>query len=215
MQHSLGPDPYTIYMAPERVDSKVGSTILGFLPLYAALIAGTGGAYALPNVAAASEMVARPLVTVVGYRAKSDPAIGIAPHIERIRSVLRLNMSEIASLFGVSRPAAYAWLSGTKPKREIEDNIWRFIQFVDHFESAGLGRSPDIIRRPLSDGRSALSLIRDVSREENFDSIIATLQNADARDKHAAQRFTSVRRSKIWVSDPSDISPVLIEREPT
>jgi DNA-binding transcriptional regulator YiaG len=41
-----------------------------------------------------------------------------AEHVANIRDVFAINMSDLASVLGVTRPTAYTWLEGQEPKPE-------------------------------------------------------------------------------------------------
>ncbi len=106
-----------------------------------------------------------------------------AEELQYIRQQLCLNMSDLASLLGVSRPTAYAWLAGDEPKEDNYTNIVRLSRVASQFEGLDIAHLERLMRRPIFGGRSLLDKLR---AAEDVDDCIPVL--IELADREAAAR---------------------------
>jgi len=79
-----------------------------------------------------------------------------------IRKVFGISTTDIASLFGYSRPTIYSWLAGTEPSRAVIKVIIRVLKVAEEFESLQVSRPELVVKRPIfDDGKSFLDLLTD------------------------------------------------------
>lgn len=122
----------------------------------------------------------------------------VKDEVELIRGVFGLNMSEIAHLFNISRPAAYAWLDGALPKAEAMARLTRIANHAQEAKSAGITRMAHFVRRPQKDGRSLLQLLKEGADIQ--DALVAIRKAAaeeEAGRKVSASRKTSTKKGDL------------------
>ena len=94
---------------PLSPEERSVSNVAVILPLCVALIAGTGGAYSFANIELANSMYSHPVVHVVHEDRGASKQFSTVQQIVHVRDTFGLSMSDLASVFGVSRPTVYAW----------------------------------------------------------------------------------------------------------
>ncbi|MCD9118357.1 hypothetical protein [Pseudomonas bijieensis] len=94
-------------------------------------------------------------------------------HLENIKSVLNLPVSETASIFGVTRQSIYKWLStASAPEPDKAEKIKELSQIADRFKLANVDRPGDLISMKAFEGKSVLDLFRS---GEDYSSLIPLL----------------------------------------
>jgi transcriptional regulator with XRE-family HTH domain len=96
-----------------------------------------------------------------------------AEHVANIRDVFAINMSDFASVLGVTRLTAYAWLEGQEPNPETVMHIQRLSRAADAFDRANIERLDELLRRPISGGCSLLDMLK---ADEDLSEALATLK---------------------------------------
>jgi DNA-binding transcriptional regulator YiaG len=94
--------------------------------------------------------------SAVGSSATLSPAENVA----NIRDVFAINMSDLASVLGVTRPTVYAWLAGQEPKGEAVIRIQKLSRTADQFNRANIIRLDKLVHRPILNGRSLLDTLK-------------------------------------------------------
>lgn len=178
------------------------------VPLYMALIAGTGGIFATSNIQAANEFVSRPLVCVVDMRQQKAAVSKVSDHISRIRQVFGLTMSDVAVVFGVTRPTAYAWLHGAEPRQEMIDKMWTLSSWADDFERMGLYQLGGYLHRPLFEGKTLYSLLSSGSQLDEALVKVCEVSKSDAEKRKSAEGRGQRKYDRASVAD---FSPVITE----
>ena len=147
------------------------STVKLFAPLLV-LTAGTGG---MMTAHSACELQNHwlycPPIQVESSASRAIDKYSPAEHVANIRDVFGLNMSDLASLLGVTRPTAYAWLEGQEPKAEATKRIQQLSCTADEIKKMNLSRLDKLVHRPILDGRSLFDLLK--SDEEPLTAIVA------------------------------------------
>lgn len=78
-------------------------------------------------------------------------------HLENIRSVFKPAISDLASIFGVTRQCIYKWLSGdSNPESDNLDQIRNLSQIADAFQSANVKRADNLLKMKAFDGGTSL-----------------------------------------------------------
>jgi hypothetical protein len=135
------------------------ASIVLFLPLYA-MAAGTGGAYQPSSFLDSHVLANNPLIRADGNRRRKSAVASIPSQIAKIRGAFRLNMSELADVFGVSRPTTYSWLQGATPKEEILEKIWRLGSYADKAAAMNIPRMEVFMKRPLGNGTTLMEALK-------------------------------------------------------
>jgi DNA-binding transcriptional regulator YiaG len=145
-------------------------------PIYLGLIvslsltAGTGGTLEASNLIAANTLTVNPIINVNENRLRRVQVVTTAQHLQKIRQAFRLNMSELAHIFEVSRPAAYAWLQGVEPKTNMRLQALKISAYADEAFRLRIPRIELFAKRPLSSGSSLIESLR------GDDDVLSALQ---------------------------------------
>jgi len=124
------------------------------------LTAGTGGFMTAQSTAEALNLFRYPRIHIEPSKAKQVDMRSPAEHIVSIRDVFSINMSDLASVLGVTRPTVYAWLAGQEPKGEAVVRIQKLARAADKFNQAGIVRLDKLVHRPILNGRSLLEILK-------------------------------------------------------
>jgi len=132
------------------------SAVVLFMPLL--LNAGTGGALTIQNAKYlggwfSTIHVEQPIRRKIDTRSPAEL-------VAIIREALGLNMSELASVLGATRPTAYAWLDGQEPKPEALIHIQRLAKAADDALRIDIPHIDKLIRRPILNGQSLLDKLK-------------------------------------------------------
>jgi hypothetical protein len=166
-------------MTPYRSGSKPIKTyephakIKVVSPLFLLFIAGTGGAMTARSTQVLDRWTYDPHIYVERPVLKNVDTRSPAEHVANIRDVLAINMSDLASVLGVARPTAYAWLEGQEPKPEAVIHIQRLSRAADELKRANVTRLDKLVHRPILNGRSLLSVLK---ADEDPSEALATLK---------------------------------------
>jgi DNA-binding transcriptional regulator YiaG len=184
-------------------------------PIYLGLIvslslsAGTGGTFEAANLLAANALTVNPIIRVNEDRARRTQIITTVQHLQKIRQAFRLNMSELAYVFEVSRPTAYAWLQGVEPKTNMRLQALRISSYADDAFKLGIPRIELFAKRPLSNGSS---LLESLKRDDNVLLALQEIKSIADREAVEAQslRVTASKRSRR--SNLEEVSVPIMDR---
>ncbi len=139
--------------------------------------AGTGGIMTPHSTAEALNRVFYPRIHVEPSADMRSPA----DHLANIRDVFAINMSDLASVLGVTRPTVYAWLEGQQPKSEAVRRIQKLSRAADKFNQANIIRLDKLIHRPILSGRSLLDILK---TDEDLVVAIGILKEIADKEAH-------------------------------
>ena len=137
MQQELYPTIRTSYRSQSPGIAGVAMMAL-IAPLYLTMVAGTGGAYTAANLPFALNQHQNQIFEIRGLHAKRSQLLTVSQHLSNVRGILGLKMSEVSQIFGVTRPAAYAWINGVEPKPEVRARILHISRLAEELRSAGI-----------------------------------------------------------------------------
>ena len=151
--------PYS-QASPHRIDtlSPHAHIVLGVHLLI--WTAGTGGIMTAHSTAEVLNRFHYPRIHVEPSRAKPVDMRSPAEHVANIRDVFAVNMSDLASVLGVTRPTVYAWLAGQEPKGEAVIRIQQLSRAADKFNQANIIRLDKLVHRPILNRRSLLDVLK-------------------------------------------------------
>lgn len=135
--------------------------------------AGTGGITTARSTAEVLNRFHNPRIHVEPSKAKRVDIRSPAEHVANIRDVFAVNMSELASILRITRPTAYAWLTGQEPKGEAVIRIQQLSCAADKFNQANIIRLDKLVYRPILRGRSLLDILK---TDEDPTAALATLK---------------------------------------
>lgn len=110
----------------------------------------------------------------VSDASKANKAEGVdvrnpSQHLENIKTVLNLPVSETAALFGVTRQSIYKWLSSASvPEQDKAKKIRELSQIADAFRLANVSRPSDLVSMKAFDGKSVLDLFKNGESYASF-----------------------------------------------
>lgn len=164
----------------------------------APLIAERTSQYTKSKEASAQVATKNSQAQVVDLRSPSQ-------HLENIRSVFSFPISEVASVFGVTRQSIYKWLGGTSaPEVENLSRISELSHLADRFAAEGVTRPGDVMRMKAFGGRSILDMMK--SGDSYADYIPVLIEEAKAMDlAYAKSQISDLQHSRTsdWKSSIS------------
>ncbi|MYB33643.1 MAG: hypothetical protein F4X92_00635 [Gammaproteobacteria bacterium] len=161
---------------------------------------GTGGAMTAECLEKVNSCVYTPLIRVEHAPRKID-ARTTAEQIMAIKSAFALNLSELATVFGASRPTVYAWLNGQEPKPESTRKIHHALNLAEQLQALDIPRMDKVVRRPVFGSQSMVDRLKEgeVSREDLI--TLKSLAEKEAQSRYLTKGSGKVRES---FSDASD-----------
>jgi len=153
----------TITKKNPYLSSRVKPTSTNCSPIAITLLilaSGTGGVMTAQSAMALDRWVYNPRIHVEPSSAKQVEMRSPADFVKNIRDVLGINMSDLASLLGVTRPTAYSWLQGQEPKPEAVIHIQRLSRMADEIKEANVIRLDKLVHRPILKGLSLLDIVK-------------------------------------------------------
>ncbi|WP_199332809.1 hypothetical protein [Nostoc sp. FACHB-190] len=124
------------------------------------LTPGTGGILTAQSATELNRWVYDPRIHIEPSQSKHIDTRSPADHVANIRDVFSVNMSDLASVLGVTRPTVYAWLAGQEPKEEAVIRIQQLSRAADKFNHANIIRLDKLVHRPILNGRSLLDILK-------------------------------------------------------
>lgn len=149
---------------------------VGTLLLWGAL--GTGSVYDLKNVDDWIPAIISRVPFTINKSEKLAPDLRTAvEHLENIRHIFNIPVSNIADLLNVSRQAVYKWLAGNStPEQEKQTIIRTLSQIADKFHEAKLSRADTLLTMKVFGDRSLMDIV--FSGEDPSQHITALIQEA-------------------------------------
>lgn len=124
------------------------------------LLAGTGGVMTAHSTEVLHRWIHDPRIHIERPALKNIDMHSPAEHVANIRDIFGINMSDLASILGVTRPTVYAWLEGQEPKAEAVIRIQQLSRTADQIKQANITRIDKLVHRPILNGRSLLDMLK-------------------------------------------------------
>ena len=175
------------------------------------VIAGTGSDFGTDRAAWVRILEPR---TRVGFDLSSPPPERAterpdlrtaAEHIAGIREVLDPSVSDLATLFEVSRQAVYKWISGeSTPDERNFGRIRTLGRIADRIREAGLHRTGGLLTMKAFAGRSLMDLVRSGEiHETHVETLIAEARIRESSREESRKEKGRGRPTDDWKSDLS------------
>lgn len=177
-------NPYSSSIKPKNTYSSHAAIKL-VTPLLV-LTAGTGGIMTAHSTAELNRWVYDPCIHIEPSKIKQVDMRSPAEHIANIRDVFAVNMSDLASVLGVTRPTIYAWLAGKEPKGEAVIRIQQLSRAADNFNQANIIRLDKLVHRPILNGRSLLDILK--TDEDPIEALLTLKAIADREAQSRGER---------------------------
>lgn len=123
--------------------------------------------------------------------------------IKLIKDSFGLNMSAMAELLNVSRPTVYAWMKGETPKLEEHiTHVMHVIKQAKIYESLNLDRPDNFIKRPILNGESLFSLLKQERTISESDyALIKELDSKESQTRTIGLKKNEFRTSNDVLDD--------------
>jgi transcriptional regulator with XRE-family HTH domain len=125
--------------------------------------------------------------------------------------VFRPPISELASMFGVSRQAVYDWRKGARPLPEHANLLKDVARAADVFVAEGLAPAPRTLGRLVPGGRSLIDIVREGGSIEDTARALAAVLRRE-RDQRARFQARLGTRSRQPLEVETIGVPMLDER---
>jgi DNA-binding transcriptional regulator YiaG len=206
MTMTIQPYPSTLPKSIQAGNSN--TTVKSFVSLL--LTAGTGGFMTTQNSIESLERY-YPRTHVEHSVVKNVDTRSPAEHVANIRDVLTINMSELASILGTTRPTVYAWLEARhEPKPDAAVNIRRLSHVADKIKLASIIQLDQLIRRPVINGNSLLDIVKLNEDPTDILQVLKSISEKEAKTRSNSKISGANLKSLDDIS--SEFSPAIYER---
>lgn len=192
---------YTTTSLPHRsmlVPQHVGTAVV----MIACALGGTGSVFALSHANEWSKMLDARVPYFYVQTADTESARpdirSATEHLANIRKVLNPAISDLATVFGVSRQAIYKWIGNeSTPESDKLERIRALSLAADAFQKAGVTRASSLLKMKAFEGRSLLDLVATGQLSQDHTKVLI----AEARAMDAAYSRSGLANSKAVPSD--------------
>ena len=165
------------------------------------LVVGTGGAITPDFIFARESMGYR----LQDFHQNAVPIKAAAPkskvrnsaeNLAHVRTILKPSVTELASLFGVSRQAIYNWQDGEAIASQNETLLVELARAADSLLAEGLASSSSVLRRKLPGGKTLLEQIRDGATGDAAASSLISMVRRELEQRHSVEQRLAMRAQK-------------------
>lgn len=119
---------------------------------------------------------------------EAEALSSVASDIKHIRHILKISVTELSNIFGVSRQAVHEWIKGGTLSPRNAYRLSEFARAADVFLESGIDMTPAVIRRKVSGGQSLLDSVREGG---NVIDMARSLVDTLSRETQQRQRLSS------------------------
>jgi len=179
--------------------------------IFVAALVGTGSVYGVDNFDHWRDHVQSRVsvhfenVRNIQERAGRVDVRSPVEHLENIRAVLKPAISDLASVFDISRQAIYKWLSNSsKPEPDKLARIEALSQIADAFKEAGVTRAGSLLKMKSFDGRSLFDIVKDGDDwHKPVSALIAESIAMEAAYNRSGIALSKAKPTSDWLSEHS------------
>lgn len=157
----LSPYAKGCFGEPGTGSGFTSATRLTAVAIASAFLIGTGGSMSAEYFSRRNDMGYRfphvecsPVPQTVVHRTPAE-------NVANIREVLKPTVSELASLFRVSRQTVYDWQKGTQPAPKYETKLEDLSKAADVFLMEGVPVTPYLLKRRIAGGKTLFDFVRE------------------------------------------------------
>lgn len=157
-----------------------------------AFVVGTGGVFTADYVAERDDRGYRLQDFVFGAASSRSIPAESMPHIRssvenlaRVREVFKPSVTELASLFAVSRQAIYNWQAGQPIAEQNAVRLEQLVRAADLLDSEGLADTFSVLRRKLPGGATFFEAVRGGAPAETAASALIALAKRELAQSQA------------------------------
>lgn len=171
---------------------------------------GTGGAETLSYYNQRSGMgypltaIRKPVERGIS-NALRDPSADL----EHIKKTLRISVSGLARVLGVSRQAVYDWQAGKPIAHENAERLADLARAADVFVDASIEPSAQLFRRTISSGKGLLDIVQDGGPAESSARQLVDILRSEAQQRERLQERLATRAA----ADFSDVGIPMLDKE--
>jgi len=122
--------------------------------------------------------------------------------LQQIRAILKPSMGDLAKALGVSRQAVYDWLRGRPIMADNAARVAELARAVDVFAAAGVTGNTQLLRRPISAGRTLFDIAREGgSVEDAARTLVERIGREQAQRERLAARLAGRRPLRDSIDD--------------
>lgn len=174
------------------------------------MLTGTGSAYGMDRLDTWGPHLQHRVSFIPGTGFQGNDAERVdvrtpLEHLENIRTVLNPAVSDLASVFEVSRQAIYKWLSNdSKPEPEKFSRIQELSQIADAMKEAGVVRAGSLLKMKIFGDRSLMDIIRTGDDwREAVDILIAESRAMERAYERSGLAETKAKPTSDWQTSHS------------
>ena len=195
------------FAAPIRAAASAAFVLLGS----ALAVGGTGSVFEISRAGDWRKLLKARVTFLVDVGAADDsqelrPDLRSASeHLANVRRVLNPAISDLATVFGVSRQAIYKWIGGeATPEPDKFVRIRALSHAADTFRNAGVTRASSMLKMKAFEGRSLMDLAAAGQLlSSHIRSLIAEAQAMDAAYDRSGLAKTKAKPSDDWRTEVS------------
>lgn len=136
------------------------------------------------------------------HESAADAASASARGIAHVRQVMKLSVSELARVFGVSRQAVHEWIKGGALSQRNAQRLSELAQAADVLLELGIEVTPQMLRRKIGGGMSLLESVREDGKVvELAHRLVDTLSRESQQRERLATRLAGRQNPALAPSD--------------
>lgn len=177
---------------------------------FVVMLVGTGSAYAMDRLDTWRPYLQHrvPFISEVGLQSSGAERVDVRTpleHLENIRTVLNPAVSDLASVFDVSRQAIYKWLSNdSKPEPEKLARVQALSQIADAFKDAGVVRAGSLLKMKTFGDRSLMDIVKaGADWREAVDVLIAESRAMESAYERSGLAKSKAKPTSDWQTSQS------------
>lgn len=177
---------------------------------FVVMLVGTGSAYAMDRLDTWRLHLQHrvPFIPEMGIQGNGFERIDVRTpleHLENIRTVLNPAVSDLASVFDVSRQAIYKWLSNdSKPEPEKLARVQALSQIADAFKDAGVARAGSLLKMKTFGDRSLMDIVKaGADWREAVDVLIAESRAMESAYERSGLAKSKAKPTSDWQTSQS------------
>jgi transcriptional regulator with XRE-family HTH domain len=164
-----------------------------------AMVVGTGGLMTADYFAKRADR-GYAYHQIAALPVQTDGALQRTPaeNLARVREVLKPAVSDLATLFGVSRQAIYDWQAGAQPVQGNAARLDDLAGAADVLAAGGVAATPRLLQRRIAGGKTLFDVVREgASAKEAAHSLAQMLQREHQQRRALDAKLAARRRQPV------------------